>query len=144
LKLALLIIILGVPMILIGLVFSLDLSTVKMITGSQNHANEATNPSSTIKELNKDTPADPNPYSNVIEQSGQFGDDQAKESPYSHTITLNESDGQVINATSGESTPLPAPLPDGRIFPRGEPPYGYLPTCSPKDKDLPYVPVEPD
>ena len=43
------------------------------------------------------------------------------------------------NTTCSDTNP-----PDGSIYYGGEPPYGYIPTYTPKESGLPIVPIEPD
>ena len=51
----------------------------------------------------------------------------------------------VENVLNSDIPPTEAPIPDGRVFYRGDPPYGYLPTCSPKQNiSFPIVPLELD
>jgi hypothetical protein len=53
----------------------------------------------------------------------------------------NEAERLLNNGTA----PADMHLPDGRIFLRGEPPYGYLPTVNPKENiTIPLIPVELD
>jgi hypothetical protein len=52
---------------------------------------------------------------------------------------------KVENALNNDIPPTEVPIPDGRIFHRGEPPYGYLPTCYPKQNfSFPIIPLELD
>jgi hypothetical protein len=54
-------------------------------------------------------------------------------------------DDKDKNALNSDIPPTEAPIPDGRIFHRGEPPYGYLPTCYPKQNiSFPTFPPELD
>jgi hypothetical protein len=58
-------------------------------------------------------------------------------------------DGPQDNATervlNNGTAPADMHLPDGRIFLRGEPPFGYLPTVNPKENiTIPLIPVELD
>jgi hypothetical protein len=54
-------------------------------------------------------------------------------------------DDKDENALNSDIPPTEAPIPDGRIFHRGEPPYGYLPTCYPKQNiSFPIIPLELD
>lgn len=54
-------------------------------------------------------------------------------------------DDKVENALNNDIPQSEVPLPDGRIFYRGEPPYGYLPTCYPKQNiSYPIIPPELD
>ncbi|HUW48558.1 MAG TPA: hypothetical protein VMW36_07440, partial [Patescibacteria group bacterium] len=80
----------------------------------------------------------------IPERDDQIIDEQPEKASCPDAVDSTESHGQVSDVPSDENVPIPAPLPDGRIFMRGEPPYGYLPTCGPKDRDMPFVPVEPD
>jgi hypothetical protein len=57
----------------------------------------------------------------------------------------NLQNDKVENALNSDIPPTEVPLPDGRIFHRGEPPYGYLPTCYPKQNiSFPTFPPELD
>jgi hypothetical protein len=52
---------------------------------------------------------------------------------------------KVENALNIDIPLTEAPIPNGRIFYRGESPYGYLPTCSPKpNSSFPIIPLELD
>lgn len=54
-------------------------------------------------------------------------------------------DDKDENALNSDIPPTEVPIPDGRIFHRGEPPYGYLPTCYPKQNfSFPIIPLELD
>jgi len=57
--------------------------------------------------------------------------------PNASSANLEQTD-QKWNV-SGGITP-----PDGRIFLRGEEPYGYLPTCNPKEPRVPILPLDPE
>ena len=57
----------------------------------------------------------------------------------------NLQNDKIENALNSDIPPTEAPIPDGRIFYRGEPPYGYLPTCYPKQNiSFPIIPLELD
>jgi hypothetical protein len=54
-------------------------------------------------------------------------------------------DNEAEKALNNDTVPADVPLPDGRIFLRGEPPYGYLPTVNPKENiTIPRIPIELD
>ena len=54
-------------------------------------------------------------------------------------------DNEAEKALNNDTVPADVPLPDGRIFLRGEPPYGYLPTVNPKENiTIPLIPIELD
>jgi hypothetical protein len=101
------------------------------------------NPDSAFKESTGNT-TNMGTYLSIPERDDQIIDEQPEKASCPDAVNSTESHGQVSDVPSNGNVPIPAPLPDGRIFTRGEPPYGYLPTCSPKDKDMPFVPVEPD
>jgi hypothetical protein len=49
----------------------------------------------------------------------------------------------VNNLSNEDFQPPDVPIPDGRIFLGGEPPYGYLPTVKPKENiTIPLVPID--
>jgi hypothetical protein len=57
----------------------------------------------------------------------------------------NLQNDKVESALNSDIPPTEVPIPDGRIFHRGEPPYGYLPTCYPKQNiSFPIIPLELD
>jgi hypothetical protein len=57
----------------------------------------------------------------------------------------NLQNDKVENALNSDIPTTEVPIPDGRIFHRGEPPYGYLPTCYPKQNfSFPIIPLEFD
>ena len=63
----------------------------------------------------------------------------------SKAIESNLQDDRVDTGLENDIQPSKVPIPDGRIFYRGEPPYGYLPTCYPKKNiSLPIIPLEFD
>jgi hypothetical protein len=124
--------------------FSSSTGTRDTTTANRYHPNEAADPSSASEESIGNTTS-METHSNIPERDNQIIHEQPENASYPNTVNSTGSRGQVSNVPSNENVPLPTPLPDGRIFTRGEPPYGYLPTCSPKDKDMPFVPViEPD
>ena len=123
--------------------FSLNTVPTDTTTATRYYLDEVTNPGSALEESTGNT-TNIDTYFNVPEGDDQIIDEQPEKASCHEAVDSTESLGQVSDVPSTENVPLPAPLPDGRIFMRGEPPYGYLPTCSPKDKDMPFVPVEPD
>jgi hypothetical protein len=63
----------------------------------------------------------------------------------SKTCERNLQNDKVENTLNSDIPPTEAPIPDGRIFYRGDPPYGYLPTCSPKpNSSFPIIQLELD
>jgi hypothetical protein len=142
-KVTLLFLVLAVSVILTVMVhLSLSTGTTATTITIQYHPNGMANTDSSFEEstgnkTNMET------CFNVSERGNQIIDEQPENESCPDAVDSTESHGQVSNVPN-ENVPLPTPLPDGRIFIRGEPPYGYLPTCSPKDKDTPFVPVEPD
>lgn len=143
-KVTLLFLVLSVSVILTVLVhFSLSTGTMDTTTATQYLPNEVANPGSTFKESTGNT-TNIETYFSIPERDDQIMDEQSEKASCPDAVDSNESRGQVSDVLGTENVPIPAPLPDGRIFTRGEPPYGYLPTCSPKNKDLPLIPIEPD
>lgn len=143
-KLTLLFLVLAVSMILTVLLhFSLSTGTTDTTTATQYHPNEVANAGPASKESTGNT-TNKETYFHIPEQDDQIIEKQPETAPCPDAIDSTESHGQVSDVPSSENEPIPTPLPDGRIFTRGEPPYGYLPTCSPKDRGMPFVPVEPD
>jgi hypothetical protein len=50
---------------------------------------------------------------------------------------------EVNNLPNESASPADVPIPDGRIFLHGEPPYGYLPTVNPKENTtIPLIPLD--
>lgn len=144
-KIALLIVALGVFMITIGLVHSsLDPGATNIMVETQNQDSEVASPSPTSKESTQNAPSYVEVWLNVPERDNQTVHEQPNKASYPDVVNPTETDEQVSGVPSSENSPIPTPVPDGRIFNRGEPPYGYLPTCSPRDGDMPFVPVEPD
>jgi hypothetical protein len=142
-KVTLLFLVLAVSLILTVFVhFSLSTGTTDTTT-TRYHPNEVANPDSAFKESTGNT-TNMGTYFSIPERDDQIIDEQPEKASCPDAVNSTESHGQVSDVPSDENVPIPAPLPDGRIFMRGEPPYGYLPTCGPKDKDMPFVPVEPD
>jgi hypothetical protein len=144
-KVKLLFLVLAVSVILAVFVhFSLSNGLKDTTTATQHNPNEVANPDSVFKESTGNT-ISTETYFNVPERDDQIIDEQlGKASSCPDAVDSTESRGQVSDVPSNGNVPIPTPLPNGRIFMRGEPPYGYLPTCNPKDKDMPFVPVEPD
>ena len=55
----------------------------------------------------------------------------------------NTVNNEVNNLPNESAPPADVPIPDGRIFLRGEPPYGYLPTVNPKENiTIPLIPLD--
>jgi hypothetical protein len=143
-KVKLLFLVLAVSVILAVFVhFSLSNGAIDPTTATRYHPNEVTNPDSAFKESTGNT-TNAVTYFNIPERDDQTIDEQPGKASCPDAVNSTESHEQVSDVPSYENVPTPAPLPDGRIFMRGEPPYGYLPTCSPKDRNMPFFPVEPD
>jgi hypothetical protein len=74
--------------------------------------------------------------------SGEISSDAEDVSKACESSLQND---KVENALNSDIPPTEVPIPDGRIFHRGEPPYGYLPTCYPKQNfSFPIIPLELD
>jgi hypothetical protein len=143
-KATLLLLVLGVSVILTVFVhFSLSTGGTDTSIVTQYHPNEVANPGSALEESTGNT-TNIEAHFNVSERGNLIIAEQPEKASSPDAVDSTESHGQVSDVPSDENMPLPTPLPDGRIFTRGEPPFGYLPTCSPKDRDMPFVPVEPD
>jgi hypothetical protein len=143
-KVTFLFLVLAVSVILTVFVhYSASTGTTDTTTATQYHANEVANPGSASKESTGDT-TNIETYFNISERDDHIIDEQPEKASCPDAVDSTGSRGQVSNVPSDENVPIPTPLPDGRIFTQGEPPYGYLPTCGPKDRDMPFVPVEPD
>jgi hypothetical protein len=143
-KITLLFWILAVSVILTVFVhFSPSTDTTGTTTATQYQSSEAANPDSAFKKSTENA-TNTETYFNIPKRDDEIQVEQPENTSCPDAVDSTESLGQVSNVPNNENVPLPTPLPDGRIFARGEPPYGYLPTCSPKDKDMPFVPVEPD
>ena len=143
-RVTLLFLVLAVSVILTVFVrLSLSTSTTDATTAIQYHANEVANAGSASKESTGNTTNIETCF-NIPQSDDRIICEQPEKASCPDAVSSTGSCGQVSNAPSNENVPIPIPLPDGRIFTRGEPPYGYLPTCGPKDRDLPFVPVEPD
>ena len=55
----------------------------------------------------------------------------------------NPVNNEIQNPPNESLLPADVPIPDGRIFLRGEPPYGYLPTVNPKENTtIPLIPID--
>ena len=94
--------------------------------------------------------------------AGKIGDveeilslERPEESVGSSLIDSAKTDGSVQSETLGEYSQFQWEInrnttcsdtnpPDGSIYYGGEPPYGYIPTYTPKESWLPIVPLEPD
>ena len=143
-KVTLLFLVLVVSVILTVFVhFSLSTGTRDATAATRSHPNEAADPGSASEESIGNT-TNMGTYFNVPERDNQIIDEQPENASCPDAVDSTESRGQVSNVPSNENVPLPTPFPDGRMFTRGGPPYGYLPTCSPKDRNMPFAPVEPD
>jgi hypothetical protein len=112
-------------------------------TANRYQSSEVANPDSGF-EKSTENKTNIEAHFNIPERDDEIQVEQPENTSCPDAVDSTQSLGQVSNVPNNENVPLPTPLPDGRIFARGEPPYGYLPTCSPKDKDMPFVPVEPD
>jgi hypothetical protein len=135
---------LSISVILTVLVhFSLSVSPTNTPAAFQHHPDEVANPGSALKESTGNA-TNTETYFNAPGRDDQTVDEQPATASCPDAVNSADSRVQVSDFPSSENGPVPAPLPDGRIFSRGELPYGYLPTCSPKDRVMPFVPVEPD
>jgi hypothetical protein len=123
--------------------FSLSAGTTDTTTATKHRPDKVANPGSASKESTENT-TNIESHFNIPERGDQTIGEQPENTSCPDAVGSNESHGQVSDVPSKENEPIPTPIPDGRIFTRGEPPYGYLPTCSPKDKPMPFVPLEPD
>ena len=75
----------------------------------------------------------------VINPSETSKDEGDLNKPSSDNTVNNE----VNNLPNESASPADVPIPDGRIFLRGEPPYGYLPTVNPKENmTIPLIPLD--
>jgi hypothetical protein len=75
----------------------------------------------------------------VINSSETSKDEGDLNKPSSDNTVNNE----VNNPPNESLPPADVPIPDGRIFLRGEPPYGYLPTVDPKENTtIPLIPLD--
>ena len=75
----------------------------------------------------------------VINSSETSKDEGDLNKPSSDNTVNNE----VNNPPNENLPPADVPIPDGRIFLRGEPPYGYLPTVDPKENTtIPLIPLD--
>jgi hypothetical protein len=143
-KTTLLFLVLFVSVILAVFVrFSLSTGTMGTTTATQIHSSEVANPGSAFEESKGGT-ANIETYFNVSEGEDQITCEQPENASCPDVFGSTGSCGQVSDAPDNENVSIPTPFPDGRIFTRGEPPYGYLPTCGPKDSVPPFVPIEPD
>jgi hypothetical protein len=143
-KVTLLCLAISVSVILIVLThFSLSTSPTNTTTVIQYHRDEVANSGSAFKETNGNS-TNTGACFNEDGPDNQTGDNQPDTASCLSAVNSSETKGQVSDVPNSENNPLPTPLPDGRIFARGDLPYGYLPTCSPKDKGMPFVPIEPD
>jgi hypothetical protein len=60
------------------------------------------------------------------------------------TMTLDPAPSNVEGTSQDGSGATEGLFPDGRIFLDGGPPYGYIPTCTPKGPaGIPTIPIEP-
>lgn len=75
----------------------------------------------------------------AINPSETSKDEEDLNKPSSDNTINNE----VNNLPNESAPPADVPIPDGRIFLRGEPPYGYLPTVNPKENiTIPLIPLD--
>lgn len=75
----------------------------------------------------------------VINPSDTSKDEGDLNKPSSDNTFNNE----VNNLPNESAPPADVPIPNGRIFLRGEPPYGYLPTVNPKENiTIPLIPLD--
>jgi len=143
-KVTLLYLALAFSLILIAIVhFSVSTYPTDTTIPTQYNPGEKANSGSELKKSAGST-TNNETYFNIPERDDQITCGQPDEVSCPNAVDSTGSHGQVSNAPCNEDASLPTPIPDGRIFTGGEPPYGYLPTCSPKDGNIPFVPVEPD
>jgi hypothetical protein len=120
-----------------------SVGTTDTTTATRYEPDAVINPNSVFRKSTENT-TNIETYFNIPKRDDEIQVEGSENTSCSNAVDSAASRGQVSNVPSDENAPLPMPLPDGRIFMRGEPPYGYLPTCGPKDKGMPFVPVEPD
>jgi hypothetical protein len=143
-KTNLLLFLLSISVVLTVLVhFSLSIGPTDSMTMSPHHRDGATNLGSTF-DGSIENATDTKTGSSVSGQHSPVAREPFDMPPYRSEINSSVSSGQGLDSPNYENGLLPTPLPDGRIFAHGDLPYGYLPTCSPKDKGMPSIPVEPD
>ena len=58
-------------------------------------------------------------------------------------ISAGGSSQAPVNSSVDGNQSQDVPIVDGRIFLGGDPPYGYIPTYSPKGTGLPILPLDP-
>jgi hypothetical protein len=121
--------------------FSPDIDSTN--TTTQSHTDAVENLSSAVGE-SKGSTTGMEKHTHAPERGDQIVHERPEEALRSDAVNTTESPEQVPDFSNNEIVPIPNPIPDGRIFMRGTPPYGYLPTCSQKDRDVPFVPAEPD
>lgn len=71
-------------------------------------------------------------------------DTKDTESNAVHTAASNASNFNHSYTSLNENNPATASPPDGRIFSGTDFPVAYIPTCSPKNMNLPIVPLDPN
>jgi hypothetical protein len=72
--------------------------------------------------------------------SSEISKDEGELNKPSSDHTVNN---EINNLPNDSAPPADVPIPDGRIFLRGEPPYGYLPTVNPKENiTIPLIPLD--
>ena len=109
---------------------------------------EKTSPASFLEQTTENSMGEPvlnsensTPDEQVATQNGTLKGDDSINS----TSLENPVDSRIGGLSNETIQSAIVPLPDGRIFYRGEPPYGYLPTSCPKENvGLPPLPFEPD
>jgi hypothetical protein len=81
----------------------------------------------------------------ISDDSASSGEILSEDESVGKACESNLQNDKVENALNNDIPPTKVPIPDGRIFHRGEPPYGYLPTCYPKQNfSFPIIPLELD
>lgn len=81
----------------------------------------------------------------IQDDSASSGEILSEDESVGKAFESNLQNDKVENALNNDIPPTEVPIPDGRIFHRGEPPYGYLPTCYPKQNfSFPIIPLELD
>jgi hypothetical protein len=121
--------------------FSSNIDASNTTNTALYHSDKAANPREPLNEVNGSTTSTKTRF-DIPELDDQRIDEQPNETSCYECVDSNESCERVPWVPRDENVVTPTPIPDGRIFTRGELPYGYLPTCGPKSVEPPLVPVE--
>jgi hypothetical protein len=121
--------------------FSLNIDPSNTTNTARYRNDEAANPGEPLNEGTGNTTSTETHF-DIPELDYQTIDEQPGETSCYDSVDSNESCEQAPLTPGDENVATPTPIPDGRIFTRGELPYGYLPTCGPKSVEPPLVPVE--